>query len=261
MSRRQPSHRVAARAFALAATAAAALAFAGAVALAAVLSAAIAPPARAGSEVERRPAPRPLETTGHVQQSPIDLPAVPPPTTTTHEIGIHYADTAEHLIHRDHTIEVEYDPGSAIEFDGVEYQLDQLHFHTPSEHLVAHQRFPVELHLVHHAENGRRLVLGLLFEVGPPNSFVERILNDAPRGLGRVDLESHLNVAKLFPAEKHFYTYVGSLTTAPYDEGIQWLILAEHPTVSAEQVVRLLVLEGGNARPVQPLNARAIDGL
>ena len=48
--------------------------------------------------------------------------------------------------------------------------------------------------------------------------------------------------------------------TPPYDEGIQWLILAEHPAVSAEQVVRLLLLKGGNARDVQPLGDRVVEG-
>jgi len=193
-------------------------------------------------------------------QSPIDLPAKPPPSAKHHEIAIHYADTAEHLIHRDHTIEMEYDPGSELAFDGEHYRLVQLHFHTPSEHLIAHRRFPVELHLVHESDEGRQLVLGVLFEVGAPNSFIERILGDAPREIGRIDLEGHLNVAKLFPNEQHFYAYEGSLTTAPYTAGIQWLVLSEHPSVSPEQVVRLLVLEGGNARPVQPLGDRVIDG-
>ena len=193
-------------------------------------------------------------------QFPIDLPATPPKSAAHHEIASHYADTAEHLIHRDHTIEMQYDPGSEVEFDDRHFALEQLHFPTPSEHLIAHRRFPVALHLVHHDGEGRALVLGLLFEVGPANPFVERILQDAPRDIGCVDLEGHLDASKLFPTDKHFYSYEGSLTTAPYEEGIQSLILSEHPTVSAEQVVRLLVLEGGNARDVQPLNGREIDG-
>lgn len=195
-------------------------------------------------------------------QSPIDLPAEPPDGDDDgHRIEIHYVDSAEHLIHREHTIEVEYDPGSAIAFDGASYALEQMHFHTPSEHLVVHERFPVELHLVHRSEEGGLLVLGILFDVGPPSSFVERILRDAPRDVGRIDLDRHLNAMRLFPKETHFYTYLGSLTTPPYTEGVRWLILTEHPTVSPAQVVRLLVLEGGNARDVQPLNARRLDGL
>ena len=126
---------------------------------------------------------------------------------------------------------------------------------------MGHERFPVELHLVHRNGEGELLVVGILFEVGPPNAFIERILRDAPRDVGRVDLDRHLDVLRLFPDETHFYTYLGSLTTPPYTEGVRWLILTEHPSLSPEQVVRLLVLEGGNARDVQPRNARRIDGL
>lgn len=197
----------------------------------------------------------------HRMQSPIDLPAKPPGDDDAHRIAIHYVDTAEHVIHRDHTIELEYDPGSEIEFDGATYALQQIHFHTPSEHLVGHQRFPVELHLVHQNGEGGLLVVGILFETGPSSPFVERILRDAPRDVGRVDLDGHLDIQRLFPEETHFYTYLGSLTTPPHTEGVRWLILTEHPSVSAEQVVRLLVLEGGNAREVQPINARRVDGL
>lgn len=219
--------------------------------------------ARAGAEADssaRRAIPNlPGPQGSGLMQSPIDLPPAPP-EDREHQIAIDYEQSAEHLIHREHTIELAYDPGSAIEFDGRRYSLVQLHFHTPSEHLVAHQRFPVELHLVHHSADERILVVGVLFEVGPPSAFIERILADAPRDVGRVDLERQLDVGAIFPENKHFYTYRGSLTTAPFREGVQWLVLSEHPTVSTEQVVRLLVLEGGNARPVQPRHGRPIEG-
>ena len=195
-----------------------------------------------------------------IQQSPIDLPANPPSNHGHHAISLRYHETTEHLIHRRHTIELGFDPGSELEFDGETFILDQMHFHTPSEHLVAHQRFPVELHLVHRSAEGRLLVLGLLFVPGEANAVIEQILTDAPRNLGRIDLNRHLGITPLFPEEKHFYSYTGSLTTAPYTEGVQWLILSEHPSISPDQVVRLLLMEGGNARAVQPINDRVIDG-
>jgi carbonic anhydrase len=177
-----------------------------------------------------------------------------------HDIALRYHETSEHLIHREHTIELRFDPGSELEFDGEYFSLDQLHFHTPSEHLIDHQRFPVELHLVHRSADETLLVLGLLFEVGEANSVIEQILVDAPHDLGKVDLNRQLGIVPLFPDEKHFYAYKGSLTTAPYTEGVQWLILSEHPSISADQVVRLLVMEGGNARSVQPINDRLVEG-
>ncbi|MFK7897055.1 MAG: carbonic anhydrase family protein [Myxococcota bacterium] len=193
------------------------------------------------------------------QQSPIDLPAYTPAKTSDGRVALHYHATAEHLTHKDHTIELEVDPGNDIEFDGHTYSLDQLHFHTPSEHLVAHQRFPVEAHFVHRDQNGKLLVLGVLFDVGATNSFIERILSDAPRDIGHIDLDRSINLDEILPSKKHVYTYKGSLTTPPYSEDVQWLVLSEHPSVSPEQVVRLLVLEGGNARAVQPRNERVVE--
>jgi carbonic anhydrase len=36
-------------------------------------------------------------------------------------------------------------------FEGKEYKLKQFHFHTPSEHRINEEYFPVEMHLVHEA--------------------------------------------------------------------------------------------------------------
>ena len=193
-------------------------------------------------------------------QSPIDLPSAPSSSDAHHEIVLRYHETMEHLIHREHTIELEYEPGSVLDFDGRTFELDQLHFHTPSEHLIGHQRFPVEMHLVHHGSDGSLLVLAVLFESGDPNPFIEQILQDAPRDVGRVDRDRDLSVANVIADETHFYAYEGSLTTPPYTEGVQWLILRDQRNVSPDQVVRLLLLEGGNARDVQPLNERPIEG-
>ena len=71
-------------------------------------------------------------------QSPIDIPEQAMAPEEPHRIALHYHETAEHIIHREHTIELDVDPddGSGIDFDGQTYVLDQFHFHTPSKHLA-----------------------------------------------------------------------------------------------------------------------------
>lgn len=139
-------------------------------------------------------------------QSPIDLPATPSAHPAGQKVEPRYHDTAEHLINRGHTIERRFDPGSELEFDDRLYSLDQLHVYTPSEHLIEHQRFPVELHLVHRAKDGRLLVVGVLFEVGAANGGIEQNLADAPRDLGQMDLDRRLDIGLLFPEDKDFYS-------------------------------------------------------
>lgn len=192
-------------------------------------------------------------------QSPIDLPSEGQAGQASHRVAIHYHETAEHIIHREHTVEVDVDDGSTLEFDGRSYTLDQFHFHTPSEHLIGGRRYPLELHLVHLDEQRRVLVVGILFEAGEASSFVERILRDTPADLGRIDRRDKLDLSELVALERHFYLYRGSFTTPPYSESVDWLVSKHHPEASAEQIVRLLVLEGGNARPVQQRNARVVE--
>ena len=215
---------------------------------------------RSSSSTAERAGHAPASADQHAQ-SPIDIPEQTDAPAHSHEIALHYHKTAEHIIHREHTIEldVDLDDGSGIDFDGQSYVLDQFHFHTPSEHLIGGKRYPVELHLVHRSPQGEVLVVGILFAVGDESLLLEQILSDTPEDLGRIDRDTLLDVSDLFPPKSHFYTYRGSFTTAPYTEGVEWLILRSHPEVSAAQIVRLLVIEGGNARDVQEKNDRTVE--
>lgn len=65
---------------------------------------------------------------------------------------------------KDHIIEAAYEPGSTITLDGTRYTLDQFYFHTRSEHAVAGQHTPMELHLVH--KSAAIAVVGVLLEEG-----------------------------------------------------------------------------------------------
>ena len=96
--------------------------------------------------------------------------------------------------------------------------------------------------------------------MGQASPFLEQILNNTPATLGSRDRNVYLDISDLFPEERHFYSYRGSFTTPPFTEGVEWLLLRSHPQASAEQIVRLLVLEGGNARDVQDKNDRAVEG-
>lgn len=42
--------------------------------------------------------------------------------------------------------------GSSTTVDGKVFELKQFHFHTPSEHTIDGEYFPLEMHLVHEAE-------------------------------------------------------------------------------------------------------------
>ena len=177
-------------------------------------------------------------------------------------------DAAENL---GHTIQVDFKSGSTCLLNGKDYSSKQFHFHTPSEHLVDGMTFPMEMHIVNILNDSGRsdslsyLVVALLFKMGCQNNFLKEFLNKIPEKegeknelpIGQVKLE---DLFSLIPKNelKHCYTYKGSLTTPPYTERVQWVILKYIVEASEEQIVQIERMEGNNARHVQAVNNRKI---
>ena len=68
------------------------------------------------------------------------------------------------------------------------------------------------------------------------------------------------NPMKVLPKNRErFYAYVGSLTTPPCTEGVQWIVLKEPIELSKDQIDRFMRVYGPIARPVQPLRDRKIE--
>jgi carbonic anhydrase len=156
------------------------------------------------------------------------------------------------------TEEFEVEPGAGhVTLAGVRYDLVQFHFHTPSEHRFAGHADPLEMHLVHRSAAGALLVIGVPLRVGAESAVDEVLAQLAPEcgeevHLGDIDLDT------LLPANRATARYTGSLTTAPFTEGVQWFLMSEK-TVTQATVSRFQGLfYAGNARPVQPLNGRTV---
>lgn len=57
------------------------------------------------------------------------------------------------------------------------------------------------------------------------------------------------------PEDLDVYRYMGSLTTPPCSEGVNWHVVAEPATASAEQIA---ALGSDTARSLQPLGSRLL---
>ncbi|MDZ7648145.1 MAG: carbonic anhydrase family protein [Cytophagales bacterium] len=105
-------------------------------------------------------------------------------------------------------------------------------------------------------------VVSIFFEEGKvPNENIAKIVANLPSAKGEsnhitdvnLDLQVHL------PKDNQAYHYVGSLTTPPCSESVQWLVLRETKKVTADQVAAFSSKIGPNNRPVQGLNDRTVE--
>ncbi|MCB0081117.1 MAG: carbonic anhydrase family protein [Caldilineaceae bacterium] len=195
--------------------------------------------------------------TGH-EQSPIDLAGEV--TKDLPDIAFHYQPSALNILNNGHTIQVNYDPGSTIEVDGITYELKQFHFHTHSEHTLHGTSYPLEMHLVHQSVEGQLAVVGVMAEAGADNGPLTAVWANMPTtATETAHVDAQINAADLLPADHTYYGYAGSLTTPPCSEGVKWHVLTTPMQLSTTQLDTMAALLHDNFRPVQPLYDRELD--
>ncbi len=200
-----------------------------------------------------------------LKQSPIDLPLASivnkgDATALTFE---YKEDAVLKAINNTHTNEFGVDEGSFVTFNGKKFQLAQFHGHAKSEHQINGEQSPLELHFVHVSEDNELLVVGVLIDEGDENvnytSFwtEENFLETAAEKVDQ-SVEGTHDLTKLFPQNSSLYQYDGSLTTPPCSEGVNWNVLTQKITMSADQLALFTNIFDNNYRPVQSLNEREI---
>jgi carbonic anhydrase len=194
-------------------------------------------------------------------QSPINIVKYKE-NTNLKPIALYYANKTKihDVTNNGHSIQYNFEPGDYIVVNGLRYDLKQVHFHEPSEHTIDGVRYPLEMHLVHINDSGQYTVIAVMAKEGIssiPFEFLESFLPLKPGENKIVDFPFDMN--DNLPENKEYYFYIGSLTTPPCTEGVNWYIFKEPITVSLEQVELLKnLMPVNNYRNEQPHNGRQI---
>lgn len=143
---------------------------------------------------------------------------------------------------------------------GKRYTLVSLQFHQPGESTLEGRVSPMSAHFLLRAEDGRLLMVAVPLELGPENPALQTVLDHIP--LEKYEPveppETALDLRAFVPVLRAYYTYMGSLSTPPCHEGVQWVVMKNAVAVSADQVAIFSRLYPGNARPLQAANGRLV---
>lgn len=158
------------------------------------------------------------------------------------------------------------DNGHAVQVDthateatirGRHFKLAQFHFHAQSEHTLDGKHFPLEGHFVFKAQDGRLAVVGVMYEQGQANAVAQEVLDDLKPGKAK-PAQHEIDVEGLLPKAHGYYHYLGSLTTPPLTENVEWYVMPEPVTMSKRQIDGFLSHYRRNNRNIQPLNGRPL---
>ncbi len=160
------------------------------------------------------------------------------------------------------------DNGSYITINDKKYMLRQFHFHRSSEHAIQGKKGLMEVHFVHVSDDGKIAVLGVLLQAGQKNEDFEQLIHASPTHAGEsTALNGEFDPSDLLPNNTSlYYNYSGSLTTpgggittAPFLQGLTWIVFKQSQSLAPKQVHEYAELyEEENARPIQDISGRVI---
>ena len=157
-------------------------------------------------------------------------------------------------------LRVLFKEGNMMVLDKTAFQLKHLDFHSPSEHQLNGQSYPLEIQLWHEDSKKNIAIMSILFKTGEPNAELTELLAQLPQKASEpIKLKTRFTPNELMPTNQQYYRYSGSLTTPPCSEGVRWIVMKSPLQVSAEQVQAITTAIGGaNNRPIQPLHGRSV---
>jgi carbonic anhydrase len=190
-------------------------------------------------------------------QSPVDIE---PRAGSAAPIELSYKPTAATVIDTGHSLQVNLAPGSEAEIGDTVYQLVQIHFHTPSEHTIAGEHYPLEVQLVHQDANGKLAVISVLYDTGGESKPLGQLWSAWPHKVGVANkLAKPFDVSALLPETRTVFRYTGSLTVPPCTEGVMWNVMRRTSSDSKSHLAAFAARYPHNARDPQTLGDRKIE--
>ena len=190
-------------------------------------------------------------------------------------LSINYnANVPSKAIDNGHQIQVQFptnNPADTITLLGQTSDLAQFHYHFPSETTVNGRHFTGEEHFVNvDPVTGAETFVAVFLQLGPHNAALQPILDAATANLGKSGSSTTslgaIDFAGLLPQNTQGWFYIGSLTTPPASQPVNWLVFKTPITLDVNQLAQYQAVasSGGflpNARPGQPLDGRIVNEL
>lgn len=189
-------------------------------------------------------------------QSPINI--IPGRTVSMnhkYDLSMHEDVTGmAKIIDNGHSIKITPQHGGSITLHGEKFNLLQFHFHGKSEHVIDGKRYDMVAHMVHQNPITKQYaVIAIFFKEGKASPILDSVINNVGKTV-EVDPQD------LLPADSaDYYHYIGSFTTPPCTENVQWYLLKTPMTASAAQIAHFRKYYVDNERPVQELHDRVVE--
>ena len=197
---------------------------------------------------------------GH-QQSPIDIRGAHL-NTSLQPLAFHFIAGPVTLENTGNLIVVRADAGSTLVAEGARYQLLRLEFHRPSENAVKGKLADLDVEMVYRGSDGKMAIVAVRFAMdrGDPNALLAELWPHLPKAAGASEKDANdVDFGGFLPADRGYWTFMGSLTTPPCTEGVRWFVIEDTLSLSRDQLRAYTAIFRMNSRPLQDTHGRRIE--
>ncbi|TLQ03901.1 carbonic anhydrase family protein [Pediococcus stilesii] len=145
------------------------------------------------------------------------------------------------------------------EIDGRIYSLQEVHFHHVAEHGFEGEEElrPLEIHFVHQNSLGQVAVVAVTMKIGKENPVIQKVIAAMQ---DHYQITEKFSLTELIPTQGHYLRYLGSLTTPPLSEGVEWVVFESPQELSLKQLDQYVAaFPDHNNRKFQEINGRTIQ--
>ncbi len=191
------------------------------------------------------------------RQSPIDLRDGI--KVNLEQISFDYHPSSFSEINNGRTIQVDVGSGNFITVGNQTYELQQFHFHRPSEEKINGKGTEMVMHMVHKSADGKIAIVAVLLERGQPHGLIQTVWDNLPLEKNEtVSPAIVIDPMDALPEKREYFTYMGSLSEPPCTEGVLWMVFKQPRQASPAQMALFSRLYPLNARPLQSTAGRMI---
>jgi carbonic anhydrase len=191
------------------------------------------------------------------RQSPIDLRDGL--KVNLEHVGFDYHPSSFNEVNDGHTIRVTVGGGNFITVANQTYELQEFHFHRPSEERINGKGTEMVIHMVHKSYEGKIAIVAVLLERGQQHDLMQTIWDNLPLEKNQVVAPSVvINPVDALPEKREYFTYMGSLSEPPCTENVLYIVFKQPRQASPAQMALFARLYPLNARPIQPTAGRLI---
>ncbi len=190
-------------------------------------------------------------------QSPLSLARALPQALP--QVRYRYTPSKAKVKYDGRLVRLEVEDGGEVVMARRHFTLREVLLHSPSEHQLRGQSYPLEVQLVHRGSERTLFVISVFLDHGAERPELDWLWSALPDGEGaQRETTDKVDFDSLLPNERRGYRYAGSLTTPPCNEPVSWLIVEQPVFVSPDRIDRFTERFPPSQRPLQPDQNRPV---